>query len=94
MLSDSWMAFVNWLANDKKSSFFATKSVSHLILHKEKEFNEVLFLSFEQTQEKEIAKLLGIDYWTTIVVYKDNEEKSRSIGETNKAKIYSQIKQL
>ena len=60
----------------------------------EKEFKEILILSFEQTQEKEIAKLLGIDYWTTIVVYKDNEEKSRSIGETNKAKIYSQIKQL
>ena len=34
MLSDSWITFVNWFENDKKSSFFATKSVSHFILHK------------------------------------------------------------
>ena len=34
-----------------------------------------LFLSFEQTKDKDIAKLqLGIDYWTTIVVYKNNKE--------------------
>ena len=55
------------------------------------DFDDILFLSFEQTKDKEIAKLLGIDYWTTIVVYKNNKEISRSIGETNKSKIYSQI---
>ena len=60
----------------------------------EKEFKDVLFLSFEQTKDKEIAKQLGIDYWTTIVVYKDNKELSRTIGLTNKDKIYSQIKSL
>ena len=62
------------------------------ILDKAKQdFEDVIFLSFEQTKDKEIAKLLGIDYWTTIVVYKNNKEISRSIGETNKSKIYSQI---
>ena len=60
----------------------------------EKEFKNVLFLSFEQTKDKEIAKLLGIEYWTTIVVYKDNKEISRSMGQTKKSKIYSQIKSL
>ena len=60
----------------------------------EKEFPDILFLSFEQTKDKEIAKLLGIEYWTTIVVYKDNKEVSRSIGQTKKSKIYSQIKSL
>ena len=55
------------------------------------DFDDILFLSFEQTKDKEIAKLLGIDYWTTIVVYKNNKEISRSIGETNKSNIYSQI---
>ena len=59
-----------------------------------KEFPDILFLSFEQTKDKEIAKLLGIEYWTTIVVYKDNKEVSRSIGQTKKSKIYSQIKSL
>tara|TARA_B100000795_G_scaffold90428_1_gene65746 strand:- start:1030 stop:1398 length:369 start_codon:yes stop_codon:yes gene_type:complete len=60
----------------------------------EKEFTDVLFLSFEQTKDKEIAKLLGIEYWTTIVIYKDNKEVSRSIGETKKSKIYSQINSI
>ena len=60
----------------------------------EKKFTNILFLSFEQTKDKEIAKLLGIEYWTTIVVYKNNNEISRTIGETNKSKIYSQINSL
>jgi len=59
-----------------------------------KEFTDILFLSFEQTKDKEIAKLLGIEYWTTIVVYKDNKEISRSIGETKKSKIYKQINSI
>jgi len=58
------------------------------------DFENVIFLSFEQTKDKKIAKLLGIQYWTTIVVYKDNKELSRSIGETSKDKIYSQINSL
>ena len=62
------------------------------ILDKAKQdFKDIIFLSFEQTKDKDIAKFLSIDYWTTIVVYKNNKEVSRSIGETNKEKIYSQI---
>ena len=57
-----------------------------------KEFEDVIFLSFEQTVDKDIAKQLGIDYWTTIVVYKNNKEVHRSIGQTDKAKIYELIK--
>ena len=56
------------------------------------DFKEIIFLSFEQTKDKDIAKSLSIDYWTTIVVYKNDKEISRSIGQTNKKKIYSQIK--
>ena len=63
------------------------------ILDKAKQdFKDIIFLSFEQTKDKDIAKFLSIDYWTTIVVYRDNKEVSRSIGQTNKEKIYSQIK--
>ena len=65
------------------------------ILDKAKQdFKDVIFLSFEQTKDKEIAKFLSIDYWTTIVVYRDNKEVSRSIGQTSKEKIYSQINLL
>ena len=60
----------------------------------EKEFIDILFLSFEQTKDKEIAKLLDIEYWTTIVVYKGNKEISRTIGQTKKSEIYSQINSL
>ena len=60
----------------------------------QKEFSDILFLSFEQTKDKDIAKQLSIDYWTTIVIYKNNKEVYRSIGQTDKAKIYSQIKSL
>jgi len=58
----------------------------------QKEFSDILFLSYEQTVYKDIAKQLGIDYWTTIVVYRNNKEVHRSIGQTNKAKIYELIK--
>jgi len=58
------------------------------------DFSDILFLSFEQTKDKDIAKSLSINYWTTIVVYKNNNEISRSMGQTNKEKIYSQIKSL
>ena len=58
------------------------------------DFKDVIFLSFEQTKDKKIAKFLGINYWTTIVVYKENKEVSRTIGQTKKEKIYSQINSL
>ena len=60
----------------------------------EKEFSDIIFLSFEQTKDKNIAKQLGIDYWTTIVVYKNNKEIARSIGQTKKSEIYTLIKSL
>tara|TARA_Y100000741_G_scaffold250587_1_gene192707 strand:- start:1271 stop:1642 length:372 start_codon:yes stop_codon:yes gene_type:complete len=64
-----------------------------VILKQAKEdFKDILFLSFEQTKDKDIAKSLNIDYWTTIVVYKNDKEISRTIGQTNKEEIYSQIK--
>ena len=35
-----------------------------------KDFPEVVFLSYEQTKNKDIAKFLKVDYWTTIIIYK------------------------
>tara|TARA_B100001287_G_scaffold167687_1_gene141048 strand:- start:782 stop:1150 length:369 start_codon:yes stop_codon:yes gene_type:complete len=57
-----------------------------------KDFKDTIFLSFEQTKDKNIAQFLDIAYWTTIVVYKNNKEISRTIGQTNKEEIYIQIK--
>ena len=58
----------------------------------EEKFKNMVFLSFEQNKNKDIAKLLNIDYWTTIIVYKNNKEIAREMGLTNKDKIYSLIK--
>ena len=58
----------------------------------EEKFKNMVFLSFEQNKNKDIAKLLNIDYWTTIAVYKNNKEIAREMGLTNKDKIYNLIK--
>ena len=56
-----------------------------------KEFKDIIFLSYEQSNNKNIAKLLGIKFWTTIVVYKGNNEIVRIVGQTDKEIIYSAI---
>ena len=43
-------------------------------------------------KNKDIAKLLKINYWATIVVYKNNNELAREIGIYNKEDIYNLIK--
>ena len=57
----------------------------------EKEFRDIVFLSYEQSKNKDIAKKLGIKFWTTIVVYKGDNEVSRIVGQTDKVAIYSAI---
>ena len=57
-----------------------------------KDFENIIFMNFEQTKNKNIAELLKIDYWTTIVVYKDNKELAREIGLYNEKDIYNLIK--
>ena len=61
------------------------------ILNKaEKEFKDIVFLSYEQ-KKGDIAEFLKIEYWTTIVIYKNNEEIYRSIGKTKETDIFSAI---
>jgi len=57
-----------------------------------KDFPDVIFLSYEQTKNKDIAKLLNVDFWATIIVYKNGKEVAKEIGITNKKDIYSLIK--
>ncbi len=57
----------------------------------EKEFKDVVFLSYEQSKNGNIAEKLGIKFWTTIVVYKGNDEVVRIVGQTDKKIIYSAI---
>ena len=58
-----------------------------------KDFKDVEFLFYEQTKHEDIAKALGINYWTTIVVFKGENEIGREIGLVDKKKIYDLINQ-
>ena len=57
----------------------------------EKEFKDIIFLSYEQSKNKNIAKKLGIKFWTTIVIYKGVNEVARIVGQTDKKIIYAAI---
>tara|TARA_Y100000992_G_scaffold289248_1_gene243628 strand:+ start:2253 stop:2636 length:384 start_codon:yes stop_codon:yes gene_type:complete len=60
----------------------------------ETKFNNVIFLSYEQTENKDIANKLSIDYWTTIVIYKGEDEIYRSMGVTEKNQLYLAIDKI
>ena len=55
------------------------------------DFENVEFLFYEQTKYKEIANALNIKFWTTIVVYKGQNEIVRKIGLVKKEDIYQLI---
>ena len=55
------------------------------------EFDNIEFLTFD-IKNKEIANLLNVQYQTTLLIFKDNKEVYRSIGETTKNLIYAAIK--
>ena len=62
------------------------------VLNKAKnEFDNIEYFTFEITN-KEIAKLLNVQYQTTLLIFKDNKEIYRSIGETSREAIYKAIK--
>ena len=56
----------------------------------EKDFENLIYLNYD-VRDKEIAKQLNIQFQTTLVIYKNNEEVYRSLGELSKEKIYKAI---
>ena len=54
------------------------------------EFDNIEYFTFDVTN-KEIAKLFDVQYQTTLIIFKDNKEIYRSIGETSKDLIYKAI---
>jgi thiol-disulfide isomerase/thioredoxin len=71
---------------------YCTSCASQMkVLDKAKnDFDNIEFFTFEVTK-KEIANLLNVQYQTTLLIFKDNKEVYRSIGETNKDAIYKAI---
>ena len=54
-------------------------------------FDNIEYFSFDVTN-KEIADLFDVQYQTTLLIFKDNKEVYRSIGETTKDLIYEALK--
>ena len=62
------------------------------VLNKAKdEFENIEYFTFEVTN-REIADLLKVQYQTTLLIFKNNKEIYRSIGETSREEIYKALK--
>ena len=63
-----------------------------VLLGAKEEFKDVVFLTYQQGKNKDIAEALNVSVRTTIVVFKGKKEVARIIGQTGKTEIYSAIK--
>ena len=79
VIVSSWIKYCTSCASQMK----ALKDV-------EKDFDNLIYLTFDVTN-REIAKQLNIQFQTTLVIYKNNKEVYRSLGELSKDKIYKAI---
>ncbi len=80
VIVSSWMKYCSSCASQIK------------VLNKAKnKFKNIEYFTFEVTNE-EIAKLLNVQYQTTLLIFKNNKEVYRSIGETSRDLIYKAIK--
>ncbi len=79
ILVSSWIKYCTSCASQMK------------ILDKAKnEFDNIEYFTFDVTN-KEIAKLFDVQYQSTFLIFKNNKEVYRSIGETSKDIIYKAI---
>jgi thiol-disulfide isomerase/thioredoxin len=79
IIVSSWIKYCSSCASQMK------------VLEKAKnEFNNIEYFTFDVTN-KEIAKLFDVQYQTTLLIFKNNKEVYRSIGETTKNLIYEAI---
>ena len=61
------------------------------VLNKAKnDFKNIEYFTFEVTN-REIADLLKVKYQTTLLIFKNNKEVYRSIGETSREEIYKAL---
>ena len=80
VIVSSWVKYCSSCASQMK------------ILNKAKnEFDNIEYFAFDVTNKK-ISNLFNVQYQTTLLIFKDNKEVYRSIGETNRDLIYEAIK--
>ena len=80
VIVSSWIKYCSSCASQMK------------VLNKAKnDFDNIEYFAFDVTN-KEISNLFNVQYQTTLLIFKDNKEVYRSIGETNRDLIYEAIK--
>ena len=80
VIISSWMKYCSSCASQMK----VLKTVKN-------DFENIEYFTFEITNKK-ISSLLNVQYQTTLLIFKDNKEVYRSIGETSREEIYTAIK--
>ena len=72
---------------------YCTSCASQMkVLDKAKnDFDNIEYFKFDVTN-KEIAKMFDVQYQTTLLIFKNNKEVYRSLGETTKELIYQALK--
>ena len=72
---------------------YCTSCASQMkVLEKAKnDFDNMEYFAFD-VANKEIAQFFNVQYQTTLLIFKDNKEVYRSIGETTKELIYDALK--
>ena len=83
----SWMKYCSSCANQMKILQKAKREGELSDIR----FDNIEYFSFDVTNE-EIANLFKVQYQTTLLIFKNNEEIYRSVGETTKDLIYEAIK--
>ena len=80
VIVSSWVKYCSSCASQMK------------VLNKAKnEFDNIEYFAFDVTN-KEISNLFNVQYQTTLLIFKDDKEVYRSIGETSRDLIYEAIK--
>ncbi len=87
VIVSSWIKYCSSCANQMKVLQKAKKEGELSDI----KFNNIEYFSFDVTNN-EIANLLNVKYQTTLLIFKDNQEIYRSLGETTEDLIYKAIK--
>ena len=83
----SWIKYCSSCASQMKVLNQAKKEGKLLDVN----FQNIEYFSFDVTN-KEIANLFNVKFQTTLLIFKDNKEVYRSLGETTEDLIYQALK--
>ena len=83
----SWIEYCGSCANQMKVLQKAKKEGELLDI----KFDNIEYFAFDVTN-KNISNLFNVQYQSTLLIFKDNKEVYRSIGETTQKEIYKAIK--